>query len=153
MAQQVEVGDAIARVPRCCGGHGGGCEQEAGQGVAGADAGGGSGCAVLCGPSRLYEVRHQVPRAWHALRVQAVAGPDGAGATVAGGHVLGSHVHLPHSGQASSAITGRCRVAQGPAWKAPQKPHQCSGLTADTAVQAADRVMIAVVMRDPPNPL
>jgi hypothetical protein len=131
----VKVGDAVAGVPGGCGGYGGGCEQQAGEGVTRADRVGGPGGAVLRCPGRLYEVRHQSPRAWQALHVQAVTVPAGcpatpnqlpqlshcmpplavagAGAAEEGGQLLGSHCHLPHRGQESSAITGRCRVSTG----------------------------------------
>lgn len=85
-AEWVEVGDAVPCLPRCCGSHGGGREQHAGQGVAGADAGGGPGRAVLRCPGRLYAVRHQILRTWQASHVQAVGArlaacvPAGAGA-------------------------------------------------------------------------
>jgi hypothetical protein len=135
LARWVKVDDAVSCLPRRCCGHRGGGEQQTGQGVAGADVGGGPGCTVLRCPGRLYEVRHQELMAWQALHVQAVTVPAGApatpnqppqvshctpplavagaGAAEDGGQVLGSQVHLPHRKQGSSAITGRCRVSTG----------------------------------------
>jgi hypothetical protein len=132
----MEIGDAVSGLPGGCGGHGGGREQHAGKGMVGADRGGGPGGALLCCPGRLYEVRHHSPRAWQASHVQAVAGagcaavtpnqpphfehwlplPVAAGAGAAaeeGGQLLGSQFQRPHSGHASSAITGRYRVSTG----------------------------------------
>jgi hypothetical protein len=120
----MEVGDAVARLPRGSRGQGGGREEQAGQRMSGTDAGGGPGSAVLRRTGRLYEVRHQLPRRWQALHTQAVPVPagtgaapnrpphtahcsvvpavTGAGAVEAGGQVDGSQSHRPHRKQGSS---------------------------------------------------
>lgn len=129
----MEIGDVMAGLPRRCGGQRGGREQQTGEGVMRADRVRGPGSALVGCPGRVYEVvRHAV--GLHAEQVQAVAGAGccpvtpnqppqtshcqlppvvaGTGADAAGGQVAGSHCHLPHSGQASSAI-GRCKIKTG----------------------------------------
>lgn len=54
----VKVGDAVPGFPRCCCGHGGGREQQAGERVRRADGVDRPGGAVLRGPGGVEEVMH-----------------------------------------------------------------------------------------------